>query len=291
MTKKLNTAALVASVDSFPPLPAVVTQVMQAIASPESSADDLVKIIERDQALVAAVLKMANSPFFGLSRSVSSLQQAMTILGFDGIKNLVISKAVFGTFSNFSAAGDFDPNALWHHSTLVAIACRILAEETGQSSMDLFVAGLIHDLGKLLLALALPEGAGKAFANPCMAAVGGCSLEESKLGMSHPEVGYALLRKWLFPQILMDATRYHHSPEDAENNAPAALIVYLADLIAHIVDADGDERLRAALHSRFLNEDIVEFAHEYDITIDQDLYEQALERLEKEIAENPPFPA
>ena len=145
------TVLLTEKIDSFPTLPTVVTRVMQVTADPKSSTKDLLAIISPDQSLTMSILKMANSAFFGLPREISSLQQALTILGFKEIQNLVLAKAVFNSFKNIQKNGPFNINKFWEHSFLCGLLSKIIANDIKKDNNEFFVAGLIHDIGKLII--------------------------------------------------------------------------------------------------------------------------------------------
>ena len=144
-------AVLLAGIDTIPTLPAIVGQVTQTIADPESSARDLMEIIYPDQALTLKILKIANSAFYGRVRETRTLEQALVVLGFDEIRNLVISTALFNNFRRLKVSSSFSMKKFWEHSFVCGLAARIIAKEMKLSEGDLFVAGLIHNIGKLAI--------------------------------------------------------------------------------------------------------------------------------------------
>ncbi|MBU0680077.1 MAG: HDOD domain-containing protein [Proteobacteria bacterium] len=239
--KKKIAIQLIAQVNEFPPLPAVVNKILQVTADPESSLDKLARIVEAEVGLSAAVIKLANSPFFGLSREVSSIQHALVVLGMEEVRNMVLAKAMFNTFTSYRKKGD-RINALWGHSFHTAMAAQVIADKMGCEDSGLFVGGLIHDIGKMVIFL--------AFSGESLLKVYGDTekLDDSKkeiafLGLNHEDLGRLLIKSWLFPEALQMAVGYHHSPESAPNFQRYPLVVRLADTLAllTVVGIEGEE--------------------------------------------------
>ncbi len=238
---------LAAKVESFPALPAVVTRVMQVTADPDATADDLMRVVRLDQSLVLLILKMANSALFGLPRKVDSLQQALTILGFAEIRNMVLAKGLFSSFKGLKEGDRFDINRFWEHSIVCAISARIMAVDFGRSGGDLFVAGLIHDIGKLAMYMWFPTEFSKIIEAAEDLKLDSFQAEKEILGLTHGEVGMALLDRWLFPGNLISAVGFHHRPRDAEKERLFPLMIHMADLLAHLSacgNGENDERSR-----------------------------------------------
>jgi len=142
-----NIVALTACIQSFPTLPTVVNRVMEITANPESSTTELMDVIRPDISLTAVILKTANSAFFGLSRKVSTLDQAITILGFKEIRNVVIARAVFDSFKHLKKDKQFNINSFWEHSFVCGIVAKVIAQDMKYPANEFFIAGLIHDIG------------------------------------------------------------------------------------------------------------------------------------------------
>lgn len=191
----------------------MVNRILQVTADPESSLDKLAAIVEAEVGLSASVIKMANSPFFGLSREVSSISHALAVLGMEEVRNMVLAKVMFNTFTSYRKKGDM-VNSLWRHSFYSALAAATIAENMGHDDNGLFVAGLIHDIGKLVIFL--------AFSRESLEKIYGKTenLDDSKkeiayLGLNHEDLGRLLIKSWLFPETLQMAVGYHHCPESA----------------------------------------------------------------------------
>lgn len=224
---------LTAKIDVLPTLPAIVNQVLFVTANPESSVQDLLAIIETDPSMTAKVLKMANSAFYSRTRKVATLHQALITIGFDEVRNLVLSIAVFNNFSALTKVRGFDPYEFWRHSFTAGIAAKMIAGGLHLQASDLFVAGLIHDIGKLALLIASPDAYTKI-----MKMTGNCGLEhlaaeKHVLGINHAQIGSRLVNKWMFPDSLVVATGYHHEPGQANSQEVYPLVVHLSDCLSH----------------------------------------------------------
>lgn len=232
-----NIASIIKQIDSFPPLPSTVIRVLEIIGNPKSSAHELMRAILPDQSMCIAILKLTNSAFFGRSRKVCSIEEAVVVLGFQEIRNIILSQAIFNSFRKFRDINKQDIDALWQHSLTCGLAAKIIATyATGYSPSQLFIAGLIHDIGKLTLLMSFPTNynpmpEGSENLQPSLS-----SEEEDQFGISHGNVGALLLNRWLFPEQLCASTGYHHHPETAPpDNAAFPLIVQMADILSHTV--------------------------------------------------------
>ena len=231
-------STLVARLKSIPTLPTVALRVMEITANPNSSANDLMAVISPDISLTTKVLKIANSPFFGLTRKVSSLQHAVTILGFKEIRNLVLSSVAFDSFKDLKQDGAFDINKFWKHSFYCALAAKNIAVDLKVESGELFVAGLVHDIGKLVMYITFPTDFMMQLEVMDTVKIKYTSFEAEKsiFGMTHDDIGMMLLKKWIFPEAILTAVGYHHRPQEADNKSIFPLIVHIADILTHIYE-------------------------------------------------------
>lgn len=230
-----NTAQLHAVVDrieKLPTLPVVVAQILSLVESPETSAVDVNRVIANDQALTAKILKLVNSPFYGFSRQISTVTQAVVILGFKTIKSLALSATVFEIFGGRGKA-QFDRQAFWEHSIGTAVAAQIIAKKMRYPLIEeAFIAGIVHDLGKVVLDQFLPrEFAGiLAWRDEKK-----CSLraaEKAVLGVDHAAIGGWLAARWHLPAPLQQAIAYHHDVAKTDAGELLPAIIHLADLLA-----------------------------------------------------------
>lgn len=226
---------ITATIDNIPSLPAIVTRVLQITSDPESSADELMEVISADPAYTVKILKLANSAFYGRAREIATLRQAVMVIGFAGIRNLVLASAVFNNFRQIKKVADFDAIAFWRHAFLTGLGARMIARQLQQQDGELFVAGLIHDVGKLAILMALPEEFGKIAKMTGNRGRENIIAEQHLFGITHAQVGVRLFRRWMFPDILVMATQYHHESDLSAKVYAGALVVHLADLLAHTV--------------------------------------------------------
>ncbi len=241
-------------VDGFPTLPAVVSRVMAITADPDSSTKDLYRVIQADQALTVNVLKMANSVFYGLPKRVESLQHALSILGYVEVRNLVIMQAVFKSFKVLGGQGPMDIRPFWQHALDAALAAELIGRGPAAGDQDFYVAGLVHDIGKLVIYMALPEAYAEMVKevgpyDPAMFA-----MEQRFFGITHEETAQRVLRQWMFPESILEAVACHHRPETAADHPAAVWVVHAADLLVRWADAldHGAETEAAALGRRLL---------------------------------------
>jgi HD-like signal output (HDOD) protein len=231
-------ATLTSKMDSIPTLPTVAFRVMEITADPDSSAHDLMNVISPDVSLTTKILKIANSPFYGLTRNVDSLKHAITVLGFKEVRNLVISTVVFESFKNIERNAKFDIRKFWKHSFVCGLAANIIATDLKNKSNEFFVSGLIHDIGKLVIYIALPDEFLKVeeTASTLKLKFLNFQIEESILGITHDEVGLRLLEKWMFPESLLTSVGFHHRPQETDNKALFSIVTHIADMFAHIYE-------------------------------------------------------
>lgn len=220
-------------VDAFPALPATVSKVITITDDAESSAEDLMEAILPDQAMCLTILKIANSAFFGLPRQVSTIDKAVMVLGFNEIRNIVLGKAVFNSFRDVYRNNRETINAFWEHSFLTGLAAKIIAEDIKYSPSESFIAGLIHDIGRMVMLISLNSEYTPIFEAASSDHPDTSAREHDLFSISHADVGYRLLKRWLFPPALLDSTKFHHAPHTTAHSLLSA-IIQVADLLAHL---------------------------------------------------------
>ena len=199
---------IIARACNIPPVPVVAARVMRAVIDPETSAEELSRIISADSMLVARILKVANSAFYGLSRSIPNLQMAVTIMGFKTIKNMVIALSTKSMYSLANPTEKF----IWEHSLSTALADKYLASNVGLgNSDDVFISGLLHDIGKVLLIDQNPDSYARVLPDYIKSGESTIGFEREIFGFTHAEVGAALCRKWKLPEDLEGSVKFHHS--------------------------------------------------------------------------------
>jgi putative nucleotidyltransferase with HDIG domain len=210
--ENLNYVELVAQVEKMPAFPKSVQRVVQLTANIEVSAKEIVHVIECDPVLTVKILKVINSAFYGLSHKINSVQRAVVHIGLNTVKNLAMSVAAMGMLKTSNKA-DFNPSAFLLHALTTAALCRKLAERAGLSRQDCsdgFVAGLLHDFGKVMFAEFMPQGFRLALAKSREEAISLHLAEQEFLGINHAEAGALLAERWGLSELLVEAIRHHH---------------------------------------------------------------------------------
>jgi putative nucleotidyltransferase with HDIG domain len=239
---------LAEQLQDLPSLPAVVMELLGAIDQEDAHISVLAKKVSHDQALTAKTLRLANSSLFSLQVKVTTIQQAITFLGFESTRKLILAAAVTGCFPSGRCKG-FDDKAFWRHSIATAACARILARRLRVSQDVAFTAGLLHDIGRLVLVCAVPEHYAKVLV---LRKQKDCTLldAERQLGeVDHVMAGVALAQHWNFSDTMQQAIAYHHDPE-TQGAGFLATIVHVADAIVHALDlARQEDDLVPALSS------------------------------------------
>jgi HD-like signal output (HDOD) protein len=221
--------------DRLPSLPALYVEVVEQLKDPNTSLEAVGALMAQDMAMTAKILKLVNSAFFGLGRQISSAAEAATYLGLDTIKSLVLSIHVFSQYAN--QPGGFSIEALWAHSQSTAGLAKEIArlEEAGTKVMDeAFVAGLLHDTGKLVLASNFPLPYARVFESSLSSGIESLSAEERLFGANHAEVAGYLLGLWGLPIPVVEAVALHHHPRKCSHVQFSPLTaVHAADVLAH----------------------------------------------------------
>jgi putative nucleotidyltransferase with HDIG domain len=216
--------------DLIPPLPDLVVRLLGVLNKQETEPQDLERLLQNDQVLVAKMLAMVNSPFYGLNRTIRTIKDAVMVLGFRGLRSLVLATSTAKFLQrNFECYGH-EPKGLWLHAVSVAAGARGLAKLCRLSADEaemLFVAGLLHDIGKLLLVTYLGE------ATKC--APPGMSIAEHErhtVGLDHTEAGALVTAKWNLAVDIQEVIKAHHDVGVPPANKSIAM-VRLADAVAH----------------------------------------------------------
>jgi len=216
---------VIAGMESLPSLPAMYAEIMAELQSPEASVARVAQIVSKDIGMTAKILQIINSAFFGLPRHVTSAAQAVGLLGLDTIKGLALTLQVLGQFDEKEMRG-FPVERLWEHSLAVATSARQIAKlrksEEGIAD-DAFLAGLLHDVGILVLIKHLPIPYGRVLTLMEEKKISQWQAEKEVLGITHAEVGAYLLALWGLPDSIIEAVAYHHCPEKCPNKAFSAL--------------------------------------------------------------------
>ena len=211
----------------LPTLPHVVQRLATMISRPTVSTEEIGAIIEKDQVLAAKVLRLANSPFYGFPSRIGSVSHAVIVLGFNVVKGLTLCA------SALSIMKDAGMDQLWRHSLGVAITANLLATRLEMKNPEeLFVSGLLHDIGKVVLYVKWPD-VGNSIKDALKARrdVSLFDVEQELTGLSHADIGGYLANAWHLPVTLREPILYHHDPTRAKEAALQTAIVHVADIL------------------------------------------------------------
>lgn len=224
----------ISQINTLPSLPSLYAEIMQELHSPSSSLQKVGQIISKDVAMTAKVLQLVNSAFFGLQRHVSNPPQAVNLLGLDTIKALVLSVQIFSQFpANRSPSLSFE--GLWKHSFSTGVLAKAFAQKEHQSKTmidDSFMAGLLHDMGILILAMNFPDRCGEAKQREKEGDLLAWQAEKEVFGSTHAEVGAYLVGLWGIPDPIVEGIAFHHDPAQyVEDRFSPLLTVYVANAL------------------------------------------------------------
>ena len=230
--------ALVQKITDLPTLPAMMATITRLMQDPRTSAEELGRAIATDPALVSKVLKLVNSAFYGFPGRISTITQAIVILGFSTIRNVVLTTSVLKAF-NKAGTPAFDVGKFWEHSLLTGAIARSLAVEREANFIEeTFIAGLLHDMGRIVLSQKLPAEFEKVLLVKQKAGIPQLAAEMSVLKLTHGEIGGWLARKWNLPMPFVEVMRNHHTPlEILAQDPPAQKDTINLVFMVHAADA------------------------------------------------------
>ncbi|MBD3222901.1 HDOD domain-containing protein [bacterium] len=217
----------------LPQLPLAVQKLLAVMRDENSSADDVTQVLQSDQALAGKILKLVNSSYYGMSGEVSTITRAVVVLGFSGVRNVAMG---FGMVSALKKLGGVSVATFWDHSLSAGAGAQAMAPllGSGHDPEEAFIAGLMHDIGHVVLASAVPDAWGEAQERVQR---GGDPIETEKelVGMSHASVGQRLMKYWQLPVQLQEAARWHHNVKVAAGREqPLTTLAALGDVLACI---------------------------------------------------------
>jgi len=214
------------------PLPTIIARIIGMIDDPRTNASDLGKVISTDQVLTTKVLRLANSAYYGLPRRIGTIELAVVVLGFDALKDVALSVSLLNRFSNISQNTKFDMSLFWEHSITCGIISKMLAEKySPELKGEAFVAGLLHDIGKLIVIEYLNEEFEEIHKIIKKEQIAFHKAEKKILNINHAEIGSWLAERSNLPIELVDSIGYHHSPHKAKENNLLPTIVYFSNYL------------------------------------------------------------
>ena len=232
---------------NLPTLPGVIRQISALAENQDSGAAEVADIIAADQVLCAKVLRLVNSPVYGFPERISSIRHAVVLLGFNVVKGLVLGTAIFDSLGA-------DGRGLWNHSLGTAIVARRIGKEIAAEDVEeIMMAGLLHDIGKVILIHLMPDVWAKASQKAVEKGIHISIAERSIFGADHCQVAEWVAREWRFPDRLSKPLRYHLKPQSAGKHYEITAIIHVADILARGMGygSTGDEVLGRLDHDAY----------------------------------------
>jgi len=250
----------ITKIDNLPTLPTVYTEVEGLCKNPDVSADELSKVIETDPSISLKLLNLANSAFFGFSRQIKSVRDAISLLGNQTVQNSVLNIAIFEATKDLKNSAGLDKNAFWLHSAAVGACARVLTEKLNLDRPESFTAGIIHDMGKIILDALYTDFFAEAIARVQSSDLTLYQAEEETIGLNHCQIGRELCENWNLPVELIEAVSYHHRPSSAEKDSQMASLIHLGDILSRKfgVGSGGDSQVPEPMPGAFKRLQITE---------------------------------
>lgn len=213
------------NIDSLPTIPPVLKRLLEVIEDPKTSLSEIGNFILKDPALTSRILKVVNSPIYGFPGRISTVSQALILLGLDVARGVLLGVSVFEAMKNIMTG-------LWEHSVGCAITSRIISKKKGLDHYEeVSVAALLHDIGKVVLGLKFPDKYKKIMDEAEKKNNFIFDSETDHFDVTHASVGAWLMEKWKFPRSLIEAIEYHHKPHLSRNAPVMTAIVHLSDIL------------------------------------------------------------
>ncbi len=229
------------SIMDIPTLPSIVMKVNKMLQDSETSIEKLSKIIETDQVMVAKILRLVNSTFYGFRSKIKNIKHAIIVLGFNNIRNAIMSVSIIQLFSEKNTSEGFDISDFWKHAIAVAVTSKYLSEKSGLDSPDnCFVAGILHDIGKVVLSLYFQELFEKVWKSIKEDKLSFYEAENKSLSVNHAQIGGHLAKNWQFPDTLIETITYHHSIDKNVLNLDQLMIIHTANYIVNNCEGDSE---------------------------------------------------
>ena len=237
---------IIKRIEDLPTLPKTVLRITELVNNPKSSAKDLARVVSDDQVLTARLLKLVNSSFYGFPQKISTVTGAIVLLGFDAIRNLLLTTSVFDLFPTKNKKDKSKQEQFWDHSLGCALGAKVIGNYMRYDNLEeLFVSGLLHDIGKIIEMMFFPKDFAKISYMVESKNILMVMAEDHILGYTHAEVGKLLAERWNLPSKLVNVIAHHHQPELSGVFSHEAAIVHLADILCRAMNTGsaGDNKI------------------------------------------------
>ncbi len=204
---------IINNIDSLPVLPEIILKINEVLQNSEVNIDEITQIIEKDSSLSTKVLRLANSSYYGFASQIDSISRAIIVLGFNTVCNVATSVGVSAIFKEQYKNVGIDLAGLWLHTLGCAVASKVIISVKNVNDAEkAFICGILHDIGKIIIARVFPAEQKKIFEALIKSKNTICEIEEEIIGTDHTKVGFAIGKKWKFPDYILDVIRFHHNP-------------------------------------------------------------------------------
>lgn len=266
----LDAERIVTNVLKVAALPAVALKFSEAIKNPLTSNQDLENIVSEDSALAAKVLMIANSALFNFPSKIDTISKAITIIGHKQLSEIILSCSVVAMFKDIPQ-DVIDMDKFWRHSIAVATTARILASSRREQNIEkFFTAGLLHDIGKLILFIEAPKYIKEVLDKSAESNSLMHKVEQEVLGFDHAKLGAMLLKKWKLPEDIVTSVYYHHMPSISSGDIVYPGIIHIADIISHALQyGSSGEKFVPTLNEKAWN----------SLSLDVDILSAVIEQL------------
>ncbi|GMT42966.1 MAG: histidine kinase [bacterium] len=260
-------------VEDLPMLSNTFNEISRVADNPHSTSREISTIVERDQVITTKVLKLINSAFYGIPRRITMLEQAITLLGTSAVKNLILGGSVFQAFG-----GSADLRGLWVHAFAVATGAKIIGQKINYREIEeLFICGLLHDIGKLAEYLIEPDAVNAVREKSLSEKMFFWQAEEELFETGHERIGQRLLTRWKLPDKYCKVVAFHHKPHAKRDYALETAAVYTADALARSLNLGDswDNNLVPKIDGAVI--DVLDI----DVMADEEIKEAVIEQTEE----------
>ncbi|MDD3051485.1 MAG: HDOD domain-containing protein [Candidatus Cloacimonetes bacterium] len=222
---------------NLPTISIIASKLLDMLVNDNIAMGNISELMQHDPAITAKVLKIVNSAYYGLRKEIDTLKMALVLLGINEITNIVMSLSLFRGFSlDDKSVSEFNREAFWEHSSITAYFSQFLGKRMGMKLHgEEFTAGLIHDIGKIILDQYYSEDFSNIVNLSTEHNIRSVEAEKAIIGITHADIGAIIARKWKLPEKLAVVIKYHHNIQKAESDIDLSALICIADILAHVV--------------------------------------------------------